>query len=71
MPGKRFFWIDAFAAEPFTGNPAVVCVLEEEADAAAMQRAASEFNVSETAFVRGGNGAYDIRWFTPTCPVSR
>lgn len=69
MPGKRFFWIDAFAAEPFTGNPAVVCVLEEEADAAAMQRAAREFNVSETAFVRGGNGAYDIRWFTPTCEL--
>jgi PhzF family phenazine biosynthesis protein len=69
MPGKRFFWIDAFAAEPFTGNPAVVCVLEGEAEASAMQRAAREFNVSETAFVHGGNGSYDIRWFTPTCEL--
>jgi PhzF family phenazine biosynthesis protein len=69
MPGKRFFWIDAFAPGPFTGNPAVVCVLEEEADASAMQRAAREFNVSETAFVHGAKGVYDIRWFTPTCEM--
>src|SRR5262245_7932365 len=66
MPGKRFFWIDAFATGPFMGNPAVVCVLDEEADALTMQRAAREFNVSETVFVHGGEGTYDIRWFTPT-----
>jgi PhzF family phenazine biosynthesis protein len=69
MPGKRFFWIDAFAPGPFMGNPAVVCVLDEEADAVTMQRAAREFNVSETAFVHGGEGIYDIRWFTPTCEL--
>ncbi len=66
MANSRFFWIDAFASAPFTGNPAVVCVLDEESDASAMLAAAREFNVSETVFVRGGKGAYDIRWFTPT-----
>ncbi|MGE0212048.1 MAG: PhzF family phenazine biosynthesis protein [Parvibaculaceae bacterium] len=66
MPGNRFFWIDAFAPEPFTGNPAVVCLLDDDVAASAMQAMAREFNVSETVFLRGADGEYDIRWFTPT-----
>lgn len=66
MPGNRFFWIDAFAPEPFTGNPAVVCFLDEDVTAQAMQAMAREFNVSETVFLRGSEGEYEIRWFTPT-----
>lgn len=47
--------VDAFAAGPFTGNPAAVCVLESDHprrdDADWMQRVAEEMNLSETAFV--------------------
>ncbi|MDH3553673.1 MAG: PhzF family phenazine biosynthesis protein, partial [Gammaproteobacteria bacterium] len=44
--------IDAFADRPFSGNPAAVCLLEEERDARWMQAVAAEMNLSETAFVR-------------------
>ena len=38
----RIVQVDAFTSEPFKGNPAAVCVLEAERDAAWMQRVASE-----------------------------
>jgi PhzF family phenazine biosynthesis protein len=61
--------VDAFTAEPFRGNPAGVCVLEEAAPEAWMQAVAAEMNLSETAFlVRRGEG-YDIRYFTPLVEV--
>ena len=66
MPDIEFFWVDAFADKAFTGNPAVVCVHREDVETAMLQEAAREFNVSETVFIRGGDGRYDIRWFTPT-----
>lgn len=66
MPDIEFFWVDAFAEQPFSGNPAVVCVHRDVIDQAILQDAAREFNVSETVFIRGGDGRYDIRWFTPT-----
>ena len=43
--------VDAFAERPFTGNPAAVCLLAEEADPAWMQAVAFEMNLSETAFL--------------------
>jgi predicted PhzF superfamily epimerase YddE/YHI9 len=46
------FQVDAFTAQPFAGNPAAVCLLDEEADAGWMQRVAAEMNLSETAFLR-------------------
>ena len=62
--------VDAFASEPFEGNPAAVCLLPEPADAAWMQRVAREMNLSETAFlVRRDDGAFDLRWFTPGVEV--
>ena len=62
--------VDAFAGEPFGGNPAAVCLLPRPADAAWMQRVAREMNLSETAFlVRRDDAAYDLRWFTPTVEV--
>ena len=74
--------VDAFAAEPFKGNPAAVCLLEEDAAAATderwMQSVAAEFNLSETAFlVRDSSSAGDasaprfrLRWFTPVAEVA-
>jgi len=62
--------VDAFTAEPFGGNPAAVCLLPEPADEPWMQRVAREINLSETAFlVRRDDGAFDLRWFTPTVEI--
>ena len=61
--------IDAFADRPFSGNPAAVCLLEDEHDASWMQAVAAEMNLSETAFVQTAGDAFDLRWFTPTVEV--
>jgi PhzF family phenazine biosynthesis protein len=62
--------VDAFTSEPFSGNPAAVCLLPRDADARWMQRVAREMNVSETAFlVRRDDGGFDLRWFTPAVEV--
>jgi PhzF family phenazine biosynthesis protein len=66
------FQVDAFTAEPFAGNPAAVCLLEDgAADPGWMQLVAAEMNLSETAFLAPGDGpgAYGLRWFTPTVEV--
>lgn len=64
------FQVDAFADRPFAGNPAGVCILERPAPEKWMQVVAAEMNVAETAFlVRRTDGAYDLRWFTPTVEV--
>ena len=63
--------IDAFTAEPFSGNPAAVCVLPAARDDAWMQNVAKEMNLSETAFlVRRPDGSFDLRWFTPAVEVA-
>ncbi len=61
--------IDAFADRPYAGNPAAVCLLEEERDARWMQAVAAEMNLSETAFVRAAAGGFELRWFTPAVEV--
>lgn len=63
------YQIDAFANEPFEGNPAAICPLVEWLSEELMQSIASENNLSETAyFVKTGDD-YHIRWFTPTHEV--
>ena len=62
--------VDAFTAEPFRGNPAAVTILPAAREEAWMQAVAREMNLSETAFlVRRDDGAFDLRWFTPTVEV--
>lgn len=63
------YQIDAFAERPFGGNPAAVCPLAGWLEDHVMQSIAIENNLSETAFLVGGDGAYDLRWFTPGCEV--
>jgi PhzF family phenazine biosynthesis protein len=63
--GLRFFIVDAFADRAFSGNPAAVCPLAMWPDDALLLAIAGEMNLSETAFVVGGAGEYEIRWFTP------
>jgi len=67
---QPFTQVDAFTAEPFTGNPAAVCVLPAPRDTHWMQAVAREMNLSETAFlVRRDGGDFDLRWFTPAVEV--
>ncbi|KAL5995882.1 hypothetical protein ACLOJK_025955 [Asimina triloba] len=77
-----FDQIDAFTDLPFKGNPAAICLLEEEKDDVWMQSVAAEFNLSETAFLRladpavgnpsengSPNSRFHLRWFTPVAEV--
>jgi PhzF family phenazine biosynthesis protein len=63
------YQVDAFAERPFEGNPAGVCLLDEERPVGWMQSVAAEMNLSETAFVRLRDDGYDLRWFTPAVEV--
>jgi PhzF family phenazine biosynthesis protein len=68
----RQWTIDAFASEPFKGNPA--CVLEPFdawPDPDRMQKLAAENNQAESAFLlRTADPArFGLRWFTPTVEV--
>jgi PhzF family phenazine biosynthesis protein len=69
MARIRIFQVDAFAERPFTGNPAAVCLLDNEKDANWMQAVAAEMNLSETAFVRRSHAGFELRWFTPKVEV--
>jgi PhzF family phenazine biosynthesis protein len=65
-----FYWIDAFASRPFTGNPAGVVPLQQWPADAIMQNIAFENGLAETAFfVRTGDARYHLRWFTPAVEV--
>lgn len=64
-----FTQVDAFTARPFRGNPAAVVVLESDLPAWAMQRIATEMNLSETAFTGFDEDGRWLRWFTPTVEV--
>src|SRR6185436_17189237 len=63
------YQVDAFAAKPFSGNPAAVCPLDEWLPDAVMQSIAGENNLAETAFFVPEGDAYRLRWFTPIVEV--
>lgn len=65
----RYYIVDAFSDQPFQGNPAAVVPLAAWPSNKWMQDLAMEINLSETAFVVGGDGRYELRWFTPTTEV--
>lgn len=68
----RQWTIDAFAPQPFRGNPAcVVEPLDTWPEAAWMQALAAENNQAETAFLlRTADPArFGLRWFTPLLEV--
>ena len=67
--GLRIVQVDAFTDTPFRGNPAAVCVLPDERDAAWMQAVAAEMNLSETAFLVKRADGFGLRWFTPAVEV--
>lgn len=64
--------IDAFARNPFEGNPAAVMPLADWLDDATLLAIAAENNLSETAFIvasADGDADFDLRWFTPAAEV--
>jgi PhzF family phenazine biosynthesis protein len=61
--------IEAFSAEPLGGNGAAVVHLEQAAPADWMQRLAGRLQQSETAFLLPRDGAWALRWFTPSLEV--
>jgi PhzF family phenazine biosynthesis protein len=63
--------VDAFTSEPFRGNPAAVCLLDQPASDPWMLAVAAEMNLSETAFVlaRADGDGFGLRWFTPKVEV--
>ena len=65
--------VDAFAQQPFTGNPAAVCRLSAWLPDALMQAIAMENNLAETAFcvplAAEQPERYGLRWFTPQAEV--
>ncbi len=64
-----YFQVDAFTERPFSGNPAGVCLLDRWVPDAVLQQIAEENNLSETAFLVGGGGDWELRWFTPKIEV--
>jgi len=67
--------VDAFAESAFKGNPAAVCLLEEDKDDEWLQALASEFNISITCYlipIHGtskSNPRFCLRWFSPIVEV--
>lgn len=65
----KIFQVDAFANQPFKGNPAAICLLENPIAEDVMQQIAFENNLSETAFVRATDEGFALRWFTPEVEI--
>ncbi|MDG5814011.1 PhzF family phenazine biosynthesis protein [Chitinispirillales bacterium ANBcel5] len=65
----KLFQVDSFTSQPFSGNPAGVCIADKEISEPTMQNIAAEINCSETAFLKRVDNGYSIRFFTPTQEV--
>src|SRR3569833_826420 len=62
-----FFQVFAFTNQLFAGNPAGVCLLDENwLPDDRMQCFAAENNLPETAFVTASGDRFGLRWMTPT-----
>ena len=71
------YHVDAFATEPFTGNPAAVCILEKPYKDDLLKSIAAEMNLSQTAFLQKleqkhieDSRLFSLRWFTPETEVN-
>ncbi|KAL6214728.1 hypothetical protein ACLB2K_014160 [Fragaria x ananassa] len=77
----NFSVVDAFTESAFKGNPAAVCLLEEDRDDQWLQALAAEFNLSETCYLTrlsdsvsdpalsSSPARFRLRWFTPVTEV--
>jgi len=64
--GTAVTQVDVFTDEPYTGNPAGVCILDQSRDDIWMSRVAREMACANTAFAqrRPDGDGLDLRWFT-------
>lgn len=67
----KTYIVDSFTDQPFKGNPAGVCLPENEMDSTLMLTIAKELGLSETAFVRKleGDNRFSIRYFSPKMEI--
>ncbi|MCL2528845.1 MAG: PhzF family phenazine biosynthesis protein [Coriobacteriia bacterium] len=65
----KYFHVDVFTDQLFSGNPAGVCLLDEWPADELLQSIAFENNLSETAFLVKLEEHYHLRWFTPLIEV--
>jgi len=66
----KIWTVDAFASEPYTGNPAAVTIVQEFPEDNICLKIAAEMNLSETAFVKPlKDGTFHIKWFTPIVEI--
>jgi predicted PhzF superfamily epimerase YddE/YHI9 len=72
MPPPLFI-INAFTtpSNPFSGNPAAVCLLDKSREDSWLQSVAAQMNLSETAFLLPieRSNDWELRWFTPKAEV--
>lgn len=62
--------VDAFAKQPFSGNPAAVCWIAGDWPSDLwLQQFAAEMNQSETAYVSREEDHFRLRWFSPLTEV--
>ncbi len=73
MPNSRpFHLVDAFAQQPYRGNPAGVVFDADALTDEQMRQIAAEIHASETAFLsrmRDLHRPMRLRWFTPATEV--
>jgi PhzF family phenazine biosynthesis protein len=67
--GMTIYQVDSFTDNPFSGNPAAVCITNGLQDEGWMQNVAREMNLSETAFLHKQAEGYNLRWFTPAVEI--
>ncbi len=67
----KTYLVDSFTDEAFKGNPAGVCLLEQEISEELMQNIGMEVNAAETAFVvkNKGENNFSIRYFSPEVEI--
>lgn len=66
----KTYFVDSFTNEKFKGNPAAVCIVENNLDNEEMQNIATEIGFSETAFIKKiTDGLYTIRFFSPKMEI--
>jgi trans-2,3-dihydro-3-hydroxyanthranilate isomerase len=69
----RFYMVDVFAEQPYSGNPLAVVVSAEPLSGETTQLLAAEMNFSETTFVTvvpEDDGGYRVRIFTPAREIA-
>ncbi|MHA1303122.1 MAG: PhzF family phenazine biosynthesis protein [Candidatus Heimdallarchaeaceae archaeon] len=66
------YQVDAFTDQAFKGNPAAICLLNQEYEDEFLLNIAKEMNLSETAFIYvddldeiSRQSKFRLRWFTP------